>query len=67
MTLTGWVFIAAPDGDIGCTEPDPELFGFHVERTMTDEAELELARSSSATSDRAEPVLSRPDRAALGQ
>ena len=26
-------FIAAPDGDIGWSPPDPELFGFHVDQT----------------------------------
>jgi len=33
MTVTLDGFIAAPDGDIGWSEPDPELFDFHVEQT----------------------------------
>ena len=33
MTVSLDGFIAKPDGDIGWTAPDPELFRFHVERT----------------------------------
>lgn len=33
MTVSLDGFVAAPDGDIGWSEPDPELFRFHVEQT----------------------------------
>jgi dihydrofolate reductase len=40
MTASLDGFIAGPDGDIGFTAPDPELFDFHVQRTRDIGTEL---------------------------